>query len=68
MNAKVGQMTPPTISAAAVELYAVCGKRSFKGDDGARQDVQRKLMNQEMALRAERLLRDLRQEAFIEYR
>ncbi len=68
MNAKVRQMTPPTISAAAVELYAVCGKRSFKGDDGARQDVQRKLMNQEMALRAERLLRDLRQEAFIEYR
>lgn len=68
MNAKVGQMTPPTISAAAVELYAVCGKRSVKGDDDARAETQRKLMNQEMVLRAERLLRDLRQEAFIEYR
>ena len=68
MNAKVGQMTPPTISAAAVELYAVCGKRSVKGDDDARTETKRKLMNQEMALRAERLLRDLRQEAFIEYR
>ena len=68
MNAKVGQMTPPTISAAAVEMYAVCGKRSFRGDDTARAETQRKLMNQEMTLRAERLLRDIRQEAFIEYR
>jgi peptidyl-prolyl cis-trans isomerase SurA len=68
MNAKAGQMTPPTISQAAVELYAVCGKRSFRGDDEARVEAQRKLLNQEMAPRAERLLRDLRQEAFIEYR
>jgi peptidyl-prolyl cis-trans isomerase SurA len=68
MNAKVGQMTPPTIAAAAVEMYAVCGKRSSSGDEEARLETQRKLLNQEMGLRAERLLRDLRQEAFIEYR
>jgi peptidyl-prolyl cis-trans isomerase SurA len=68
MNAKVGQMTPPTIAAAAVELYAVCGKRSSRGNEEERTEVQRKLMNQEMGLRAERLLRDLRQEAFVEYR
>jgi len=68
MNAKVGQMTPPTISPAGVELYAVCGKRSVRGDETVRTETQRKLMNQEMALRAERLLRDLRAEAFIEYR
>jgi peptidyl-prolyl cis-trans isomerase SurA len=68
MNAKVGQMTPPTITQAAVELYAVCGKRSFRGDETARAETQRKLMNQEMGLRAQRLLRDLRQEAFVEYR
>jgi peptidyl-prolyl cis-trans isomerase SurA len=67
-NAKVGQMTPPMISQAAVELFAVCGKRSFKGDDTARQTAQRKLMSQELSLRAERLLRDIRSEAFIEYR
>jgi peptidyl-prolyl cis-trans isomerase SurA len=51
-----------------VELYAVCGKRSFKGDDAARKTAQVKLMSQELALRAERLLRDIRAEAFIEYR
>jgi peptidyl-prolyl cis-trans isomerase SurA len=67
-TAKMGQMTPPTITNAAVEVYAVCGKRSFRGDDAARGETQRKLMNQEMQIRAERLLRDLKQEAFIEYR
>jgi len=68
MHAKVGQMTPPTISQAAVELYAVCGRRSAPGSETAREQAQRSLMNQEMGLRAERLLRDIRQEAFIEYR
>ena len=67
-NAKVGQMTPPTITQAAVELYAVCGKRSPTGDSNAREQAQRQLMSQEMGLRAERLLRDVRAEAFIEYR
>ena len=68
LNAKVGQMTPPTITRAAVELYAVCGKRSAPRDDTARERAERELMNEEMELRAERLLRDIRQEAFIEYR
>jgi peptidyl-prolyl cis-trans isomerase SurA len=67
-NAKVGQMTPPTITQAAVELYAVCGKRSPVGNSDVREKAQRQLMNQEMGLRAERLLRDVRAEAFIEYR
>ncbi len=68
MNAKVGQMTPPTISASAIELYAVCGKRAVKGDTQQREQTERKLMQQEMEIRAERLLRDLRQDALIEYR
>jgi peptidyl-prolyl cis-trans isomerase SurA len=68
MNAKVGQMTPPMITQAAVEVYAVCGKRAFRGDEEARRTTKRKIMNDELMLRAERLLRDLRQEAFIEYR
>jgi peptidyl-prolyl cis-trans isomerase SurA len=67
-NAKVGQMTPPTIGASAVELYAVCGKRTVVADEKVRSETQRKLMNQEMMLRAERFLRDIRGDAFIEYR
>ena len=68
MNAKVGQMTPPTLSPSGVELYAVCGKVSVKGDTKLREQTERKLLNSEMMIRAERLLRDLRQDAFIEYR
>ncbi|HZP07994.1 SurA N-terminal domain-containing protein [Methyloceanibacter sp.] len=68
MSAKVGQMTPPTLVQSAVEVYAVCGKRTVVGDSKLREETERKLMNQEMMIRAERLLRDLRQDAFIEYR
>ena len=68
MSAKVGQMTPPTLTQSAVEVYAVCGKRTVQGDDKVREDTKRKLMNSEMIIRAERLLRDLRADAFIEYR
>jgi peptidyl-prolyl cis-trans isomerase SurA len=68
MNAKMGQMTPPTLTTSAVEMYAVCGKRSVRADNKTREETQRKLMNEEMGIRAERLLRDLRQDAFIEYR
>lgn len=66
-NASVGQMTPPTWSPSGIELYAVCDKNS-SGDSKVRQATQRKLMNEEMMIRAERLLRDLRQDAFVEYR
>ncbi len=31
MSAKVGQMTPPTLTQSAVEIYAVCGKRTVSG-------------------------------------
>jgi len=67
-HAKTGQMTPPTLSRSAVELYAVCGKGSASSTTQVREQTQRKLLNEEMMIHAERLLRDLRQDAFIEYR
>jgi len=68
MHAKVGQMTPPTISGSAIEAYAVCGKQAVKGDPEKRQQTEMKLLEQELGIRAEGLLRDMRQDAFIEYR
>ena len=68
MNAKVGQMTPPTLSPSGIELYAVCGKKAISATAEVRQQTERKLLNDELSVRAERLLRDLKQEAFIEYR
>jgi peptidyl-prolyl cis-trans isomerase SurA len=68
MNAKIGQMTPPTLSGSAIEAYAVCGKHAMKGDPEKRQQAQMKLLEEELGIRAEGLLRDMRQDAFIEYR
>ena len=68
MNAKIGQMTPPTLSGSAIEAYAVCGKHAIKGNPEKRQQTEMKLMEEELGIRAEGLLRDMRQGAFIEYR
>jgi peptidyl-prolyl cis-trans isomerase SurA len=68
MNTKVGQMTPPTLSGSVIEAYAVCARHVIKGDPEKREQAQRTLMEQELGIRAEGLLRDMRQDAFIEYR
>lgn len=68
MNAKVGQMTPPTLSGSVIEAYAVCARHMTKGDPEKREAAQRTLLEQELGIRAEGLLRDMRQDAFIEYR
>jgi peptidyl-prolyl cis-trans isomerase SurA len=68
MNAKVGEMTPPTLSGSVIEAYAVCGRHASKGDPKQREQTEHKLMEDELGIRAEGLMRDIRQEAFIEYR
>jgi peptidyl-prolyl cis-trans isomerase SurA len=69
-NAKVGQMTPPTVSRAGVELYAVCGSQAAAatGDLDIRDQTERQIMNEELKEKAEQYLEELRQKAFIEYR
>ena len=68
MNAKLGQMTPPTLSGSAIEAYAVCGKHAIKGNPEKRQQTENKLLEEELGIRADGLLRDMRTDAFIEYR
>lgn len=63
-----GQMTPPTITSSGIELYVVCAKRSVNRNDEQRQKVRSKLLSEEYDILAKRHLRDLRQEAFVEYR
>lgn len=66
--AKPGQLTPAYITATGVELYAVCSRRTVQANDGKREEVERQLRGQEFQILALRHLRDLRQEAFVEYR
>ena len=68
MKAQAGQTTPPSVTSSSIEFYAVCNRRSVKSDSKQRRQVQAKLVEQEYQIRARRLLRDLRQDAFIEYR
>ncbi len=68
MNAKVGQMTPPNVTGDGIELYAVCGKTAASGDDSPSKDAAAQKIQNEFQIRAKKLMRDLRQEAFIEYR
>lgn len=67
-KANSGEMTPPFVSNGAVELYAICSKRPITSNQKERQKVQAKLKSEELARLRRRYLRDLRQDAFVEYR
>jgi peptidyl-prolyl cis-trans isomerase SurA len=67
MNGDAGQMTAPSISGSSVDLYAICSKETAK-DAPERTMAERQLMNKDLAVKAEQLLRDLRQDAYIEHR
>lgn len=68
LSARKGQMTPPLITSSGIELYAVCSRRSVTRNDEQRQQVRSKLLSQEYNILARRHLRDLRQDAYVEYR
>ena len=68
INAKDGEMVPPNMSAQGVELYAVCSRKVTKADEKKRDDIAADLQQKEFEVLARRHLRDLRQDAHIEYR
>lgn len=68
LEVKSGEMTPPNITGDGVELYAICSKRSVKGDDKTRAKIKNKLRQREFNVLKRRYLKDLRQDAYIEYR
>lgn len=68
LNAKDNEMVPPNMSSQGVELYAVCGRKVIKADDTVREQVAQELQQKEFEVLAQRHLRDLRQDAHIEYR
>jgi peptidyl-prolyl cis-trans isomerase SurA len=68
MNAKVGQMTPPNVAGDAIELYAVCGKKSVAENSESQKEAAQKAIQDEFEIRAKRLLRDLRQDADVAVR
>ena len=68
LSAKDGDMLPPSTTNAGVEIYAVCGRRTTLANDAQRTKTQEELQYQQLESLAQRHMRNLRQDAHIEYR
>jgi peptidyl-prolyl cis-trans isomerase SurA len=68
LSAKDGDILPPATVAAGVELYAVCSRRAANADAKQREKAQGELQQREFEILAKRYMRNLRQDAHIEYR
>jgi peptidyl-prolyl cis-trans isomerase SurA len=68
INAKVGEMTPPSYGAGGVELYAICDRQQRSVAESKRDEATRELQAQEFELLARKHLKSLRQDAVIDYR
>jgi peptidyl-prolyl cis-trans isomerase SurA len=68
LSAKDGDMLPPSAVPGAIDLMAVCARRTVKGDEKQREKVQEDLRAKEFEMLAKRHLRDIRQDAHIEFR
>lgn len=68
LNAKNGEIVPPNVTKAGVEVYALCERSVVKAVDKKRAEYEGDLKQKEFEIKARRLLRDLRNDAHIEYR
>lgn len=67
-NAADGEMLPPLMAAGGVHLWIVCGRKSVDGAVAQREQAKKTLQLQEFEVLGQRHLKDLRQDAHIEYR
>lgn len=67
LKTKAGEMTPPNITGQAVELYAVCAKNERTANEKRKSDAEEELRQQQFEQIARRHLKDLRQDATIQY-
>jgi peptidyl-prolyl cis-trans isomerase SurA len=68
LNASDGSMLPPVVSDQSVELWAVCGRKVVSANDQKRESAESELRQKEFELLAKKHLKDLRQDASIQYR
>lgn len=67
-SAKDNEMLPPSVNEGAVDLFAVCGRSVVKADEQKRTQAEGELKQKEFELLSKKHLKDLRQDASIEYR
>ncbi len=68
MNTQDGNLLPPTVGTGGIELWAVCGRKVVTANEQKREDAENELRQKEFEILAKKHLKDLRQDAAIEYR
>jgi len=68
LNAADGEMLPPQVRAGSVHLWIVCGRKAVSGDAAKRTKAKASLKSKEFEVLGRRHLKDLRQDANIEYK
>ncbi len=68
LSAGDDEMLPPSIGEGGVELWAVCGRKVIPAQEKKRASAKNELRQKEFEVMAKRHLKDLRQDAHIEYR
>lgn len=68
LSAKDGEMLPPTVGSEGIELWVLCGRKVVAAKETQRDEAAKELRQQEFNVLAQRHLKDLRQDAHIEYR
>ncbi|CFX37360.1 SurA domain protein (fragment) [Candidatus Filomicrobium marinum] len=68
LNASDGEMLPATVGSEGIELWVLCGRKVVEAKETQRDEAVKELRQQEFNVLAERHLKDLRQDAHIEYR
>jgi peptidyl-prolyl cis-trans isomerase SurA len=68
LSAKDNDLLPPVAAAGGVDLYAVCSRKTAAGNDSLRSQAMAQLQSKQLEIFAQRHLRNLRQEANIEYK
>jgi len=64
----VGRLTPPDITPQGVEVFAVCSKNVAKGDTPAKRKVRDEMYNERYQAASKKFLKELRNQALIEYK
>lgn len=68
LNANDGELLPPVVASGSVEVWAVCSRKTVAADLEKRESAQAELRQKEFEILAQKHLKDLRQDAAIEYR
>ncbi|WP_454918574.1 peptidylprolyl isomerase [Xanthobacter sediminis] len=64
----VGRLTPPEVSQAGVETFAVCDKREVRGESSQKREIKDELSTKQFTAESTKLLDELRKSALIQYR